>query len=85
MYLNLLMMIIRKLMRKKTDPMVIMAEKVYKERVKQVNFIQGYQYDGELMPFVSFYKFLAKRNLSSLGNKFEMLQMFIPDTIVYND
>ena len=60
-------------MRKRTDPMVVMAEKVYNERVKQVNFIQGYQYDGELMPFVNFYKFLAKRNLSSLANKFEML------------
>eukprot|EP00347_Sterkiella_histriomuscorum_P010413 403376398 len=62
-----------------------MARKTYKERVKQVNFIEGYNYDGELMPFVNFYKFLAKRSGSHMNNKFDQLQVYIPDTIVYND
>lgn len=62
-----------------------MAKRTYKERVKQLNFIHGYFYDGEMMPFVSFYKFLAKRAGSHMNNKFDQLQLYIPDTIVYND
>ena len=49
------------------------AKKTYSERVKQVNFIDGYLYDSDLMPFVNFYKFLAKRQQSALGNKHENL------------
>ena len=37
------------------------------------------------MPFVNFFKFLAKRQTTSLTNKFDQLQLYIPDTIVYND
>lgn len=37
------------------------------------------------MPFVNFYKFLAKRGGSFMQNKFDSLNLYIPDTIVYND
>jgi hypothetical protein len=41
------------------------------------------------MPLIHFYKFLAKRNTKGNNdmhkNKFEQLNLPIPDTIVYND
>ena len=72
-------------MRKKTTLMEKMARKTYMERMKQANFNEGYDYEGEIMPFVHFYKFLAKRSGSHMNNKFDKLQVYIPDTIVYND
>jgi hypothetical protein len=37
------------------------------------------------MPFVSFYKFLAKKTSTAAENKFHQLKLYIPDTIVYGD
>ena len=73
-------------MRKKTSEWEKMARKTYKERIKNVNFTQGgYTYDSDMMPFIHFYKFLARRVNSHHNNKHEHLQLYIPDTIVYND
>lgn len=62
-----------------------LARKTYHERVKQVNFINGYYYGGDIIPFVYFYKFLAKRAGGHMNNKYDMLNLYIPDTIVYGD
>ena len=72
-------------MRKKTTWAEKMAIRTYQERVKQVNFINGYEYNEDLMPFVAFYKFLAKRKAKYMNNKHDMLRVYLPDTIVYND
>ena len=44
---------------------------------------QNYPY-ANLQPGILFYKFLAKRD-NKHANKFSLLRMWIPDTIVYEE
>ena len=63
----------RKYVRKRTSSFERKARQTYKERFKQISFLNGYDYDGDILPFVNFYKFLAKKKGSFMSNKFDSL------------
>ena len=77
--------LIRKPVRKRTPELERIARRAYKDLVNKIQFQKGYDYNGEVMPFVAFYKFLAKKNLVSMENKYHQLKLYIPDTVVYGD